>query len=91
MIFQVCGKKKRVSANEVAARKCAEYGKKLPDLDPRGGGLQAPHDASKSHISLEKDVAYPVISSLQVYNCLSMDHMTRKFDCTSQLPHWLGY
>ncbi|KAJ2947773.1 hypothetical protein O0L34_g9553 [Tuta absoluta] len=44
---KVCGKKKRVSASELAARRCAEYAGRLPELDPRGGGLQAPHDSTR--------------------------------------------
>ncbi|XP_045775267.1 A disintegrin and metalloproteinase with thrombospondin motifs 14-like [Maniola jurtina] len=44
---KVCGKKKRVSANEMAARKCSEYATRLRELDPRGGGLQAPHDPTR--------------------------------------------
>nr|XP_026494741.1 A disintegrin and metalloproteinase with thrombospondin motifs adt-2-like [Vanessa tameamea] len=44
---KVCGKKKRVSASELAARKCGEYASRLADLDPRGGGLQAPHDPTR--------------------------------------------
>ncbi|CAK1544623.1 unnamed protein product [Leptosia nina] len=44
---KVCGKKKRVSANELAARKCTEYATKMPTLDPHGGGLQAPHDPTR--------------------------------------------
>ncbi|KPI94766.1 A disintegrin and metalloproteinase with thrombospondin motifs 3 [Papilio xuthus] len=44
---KVCGKKRRVSANEYAARRCAEYAARLPALDARGGGLQAPHDQSR--------------------------------------------
>lgn len=45
--LKVCGKKSRVSANELAARKCAEYSTLLPELDARGGGLQAPHDPTR--------------------------------------------
>ncbi|XP_050670666.1 A disintegrin and metalloproteinase with thrombospondin motifs adt-2-like isoform X2 [Leptidea sinapis] len=44
---KVCGKKTRVTANELAARKCTEYAAVLSDLDPRGGGLQAPHDPTR--------------------------------------------
>ncbi|XP_049880503.1 A disintegrin and metalloproteinase with thrombospondin motifs adt-2-like [Pectinophora gossypiella] len=44
---KVCGKKRRVSASELASRKCAEYAAMLPELDPRGGGLQAPHDSTR--------------------------------------------
>ncbi|XP_013134598.1 PREDICTED: A disintegrin and metalloproteinase with thrombospondin motifs 7-like [Papilio polytes] len=44
---KVCGKKRRVSANEYAARRCGEYAARLPALDARGGGLQAPHDQSR--------------------------------------------
>ncbi|XP_059048068.1 A disintegrin and metalloproteinase with thrombospondin motifs adt-2-like [Achroia grisella] len=44
---KVCGKKTRVSANELASRKCSEFAMKLPELDPRGGGLQAPHDPTR--------------------------------------------
>ncbi|XP_038208289.1 A disintegrin and metalloproteinase with thrombospondin motifs adt-2-like isoform X1 [Zerene cesonia] len=44
---KVCGKKTRVSANDLAARKCTEYARMLPELDPRGGGLQAPHDPTR--------------------------------------------
>ncbi|KAH9641603.1 hypothetical protein HF086_009206, partial [Spodoptera exigua] len=43
----VCGKKTRVGASELASRKCAEYSSLLPELDPRGGGLQAPHDPTR--------------------------------------------
>ncbi|CAK1601860.1 unnamed protein product [Parnassius mnemosyne] len=42
-----CGKKRRVSANELAARRCGEYAARLPALDARGGGLQAPHDPTR--------------------------------------------
>ncbi|RVE49347.1 hypothetical protein evm_005962 [Chilo suppressalis] len=44
---KVCGKKSRVSANELAARKCGEYARLLPELDARGGGLQVPHDPTR--------------------------------------------
>ncbi|XP_047511015.1 A disintegrin and metalloproteinase with thrombospondin motifs 14-like [Pieris napi] len=44
---KVCGKKTRVSANELAARKCTEYASMVPTLDSRGGGLQAPHDPTR--------------------------------------------
>ncbi|XP_068626453.1 A disintegrin and metalloproteinase with thrombospondin motifs adt-2-like [Battus philenor] len=44
---KVCGKKKRVNANEYAARRCAEYAARLPALDRSGGGLQAPHDQTR--------------------------------------------
>ncbi|CAH2102707.1 unnamed protein product [Euphydryas editha] len=44
---KVCGKKTRVSASELAARRCGEYARRLPVLDPRGGGLQAPHDPTR--------------------------------------------
>ncbi|KAJ8736459.1 hypothetical protein PYW08_007115 [Mythimna loreyi] len=44
---KVCGKKTRVASSELAARKCAEYAALLPELDPRGGGLQAPHDPTR--------------------------------------------
>lgn len=47
VIVQVCGKKKRVGAGELAGRRCAEFAARLPALDARGGGLQAPHDPSK--------------------------------------------
>lgn len=47
VIVQVCGKKKRVGAGELAGRRCAEFASRLPALDARGGGLQAPHDPSK--------------------------------------------
>lgn len=45
--IKVCGKKTRVGANELASRKCAEYAILLSELDPRGGGLQAPHDPTR--------------------------------------------
>ncbi|KAL4716069.1 hypothetical protein ACJJTC_002834 [Scirpophaga incertulas] len=44
---KVCGKKNRISAGELAGRKCAEYAALLPVLDARGGGLQAPHDPTR--------------------------------------------
>ncbi|XP_063549121.1 A disintegrin and metalloproteinase with thrombospondin motifs adt-2-like [Cydia strobilella] len=44
---KVCGKKTRVTASELAARKCAEYAAVLHSLDARGGGLQAPHDPTR--------------------------------------------
>ncbi|CAB3240453.1 unnamed protein product [Arctia plantaginis] len=44
---KVCNKKSRVNANEMASRKCAEYASLLPELDARGGGLQAPHDPTR--------------------------------------------
>ncbi|XP_072937125.1 A disintegrin and metalloproteinase with thrombospondin motifs adt-2-like [Epargyreus clarus] len=44
---KVCGKKTRVSSNEFASRKCTEFAARLPELDPRGGGLQAPHDPTR--------------------------------------------
>ncbi|XP_030026870.2 A disintegrin and metalloproteinase with thrombospondin motifs adt-2 [Manduca sexta] len=44
---KVCGKKTRVNANELATRKCTEYASLLTTLDPRGGGLQAPHDPTR--------------------------------------------
>lgn len=45
----MCNKKSRVNANDLASRKCAEYASLLPELDARGGGLQAPHDPSKTY------------------------------------------
>ncbi|XP_012551184.1 A disintegrin and metalloproteinase with thrombospondin motifs adt-2 [Bombyx mori] len=44
---KVCGKKSRVSANELASRKCSEYAARVPSLDARAGGLQAPHDPTR--------------------------------------------
>ncbi|XP_073958021.1 A disintegrin and metalloproteinase with thrombospondin motifs adt-2-like isoform X2 [Choristoneura fumiferana] len=44
---KVCGKKKRVGAGELAGRRCAEFAARLPALDARGGGLQAPHDPTR--------------------------------------------
>lgn len=43
----MCGKKTRVSTNELASRKCEEFASRVGTLDPHGGGLQAPHDPSK--------------------------------------------
>ncbi|KAJ0182622.1 hypothetical protein K1T71_001991 [Dendrolimus kikuchii] len=43
----VCGKKSRVGASDLASRKCSEYAANLNTLDPRGGGLQAPHDPTR--------------------------------------------
>ncbi|XP_013194658.2 A disintegrin and metalloproteinase with thrombospondin motifs adt-2 [Amyelois transitella] len=44
---KICGKKTRVSAGELASRKCGAFAAKVPTLDPRGGGLQAPHDPTR--------------------------------------------
>ncbi|XP_026320254.1 A disintegrin and metalloproteinase with thrombospondin motifs adt-2-like isoform X2 [Hyposmocoma kahamanoa] len=44
---KVCGKKTRVSASEFASRKCSAYASMVPELDSRGGGLQAPHDPTR--------------------------------------------
>ncbi|XP_053617820.1 A disintegrin and metalloproteinase with thrombospondin motifs adt-2-like [Plodia interpunctella] len=44
---KVCGKKTRVSAGELASRKCGLYAARVPALDARGGGLQAPHDPTR--------------------------------------------
>nr|XP_003707422.2 PREDICTED: A disintegrin and metalloproteinase with thrombospondin motifs 2 [Megachile rotundata] len=40
-------KKKRKSANEFASLKCTEFSERLPDLDGKGGGLQAPHEPER--------------------------------------------
>ncbi|XP_028176382.1 A disintegrin and metalloproteinase with thrombospondin motifs adt-2-like [Ostrinia furnacalis] len=44
---KVCGKKTRVTAGELASRKCAEFAARVPALDARAGGLQAPHDPTR--------------------------------------------
>ncbi|CAG9581270.1 unnamed protein product [Danaus chrysippus] len=44
---KVCGKKRRTSASELAGRRCAQYAARIPALDARGGGLQAPHDPTR--------------------------------------------
>ncbi|XP_026731681.1 A disintegrin and metalloproteinase with thrombospondin motifs adt-2-like [Trichoplusia ni] len=44
---KVCGKKTRVAASELASRKCSEFASLIPELDARGGGLQAPHDSTR--------------------------------------------
>jgi len=43
--FQIC--KKRVSVTDFAAKACANFSKLLPELDPKGSGLQAPHENCK--------------------------------------------
>jgi hypothetical protein len=44
--FQIC--KKRMSVADFAAKACANFSKLLPELDPKGSGLQAPHENCKS-------------------------------------------
>jgi len=44
--FQIC--KKRISVADFAAKACANFSKLLPELDPKGSGLQAPHENCKS-------------------------------------------
>lgn len=43
--FQIC--KKRKSVADFAAKACANFSKLLPELDPKGSGLQAPHENCK--------------------------------------------
>ncbi|KAF3423109.1 hypothetical protein E2986_06737 [Frieseomelitta varia] len=40
-------KRKRKSANEFATLRCEEFSEKLPELDAKGGGLQAPHEPER--------------------------------------------
>jgi hypothetical protein len=44
--LQVC--KKQISAVDFAAKACANFSKLLPELDPKGSGLQAPHENCES-------------------------------------------
>ena len=41
---QICAKKKRQNSVQFASNKCKEFSKLLPELDPSGKGLQAPHE-----------------------------------------------
>jgi len=43
--LQVC--KKRISVTDFASKACANFSKLLPELDPKGSGLQAPHENCK--------------------------------------------
>ncbi|RZB39497.1 Sod Cu, Reprolysin, Pep M12B propep and/or HMA domain containing protein [Asbolus verrucosus] len=43
---KIC-KSKRLSAVDYASQKCQEFAKLLPELDPKGGGLQAPHEEAR--------------------------------------------
>lgn len=40
-------KKKRKSMSEFAALRCGEFSERLPELDAKGGGLQAPHERER--------------------------------------------
>ncbi|CAL7949928.1 unnamed protein product [Xylocopa violacea] len=40
-------KKKRKTANEFATLRCVEFSERLPELDGKGGGLQAPHEPER--------------------------------------------
>lgn len=40
-------KKKRRSVAEFAALRCADFSERLPELDGKGGGLQAPHEPER--------------------------------------------
>ncbi|XP_063905245.1 A disintegrin and metalloproteinase with thrombospondin motifs adt-2-like [Zophobas morio] len=40
-------KNKRISVTDYASQKCQEFSKLLPELDPQGGGLQAPHEEGR--------------------------------------------
>lgn len=44
--LQIC--KKRISVADFASKACANFSKLLPELDPKGSGLQAPHENGKS-------------------------------------------
>jgi hypothetical protein len=44
--LQVC--KKQISVADFATKACANFSKLLPELDPKGSGLQAPHENCKS-------------------------------------------
>lgn len=37
-----------MSVADFAAKACAKFSKLLPELDPKGSGLQAPHENCKS-------------------------------------------
>ncbi|EFA07053.2 A disintegrin and metalloproteinase with thrombospondin motifs adt-1 [Tribolium castaneum] len=43
---KIC-KSKRLSVVDYASQKCQEFSKLLPELDPKGGGLQAPHEDAR--------------------------------------------
>ncbi|KAL3288422.1 hypothetical protein HHI36_002868, partial [Cryptolaemus montrouzieri] len=42
----ICNKK-RVTVVQYASKKCEEFSRVLPELDPKGGGLQAPHEEGR--------------------------------------------
>ncbi|KAK9873743.1 hypothetical protein WA026_002098 [Henosepilachna vigintioctopunctata] len=42
----ICNKK-RISVVDFASQKCEEFSRVLPELDPKGGGLQAPHEEGR--------------------------------------------
>ncbi|XP_017772302.1 PREDICTED: A disintegrin and metalloproteinase with thrombospondin motifs 6-like [Nicrophorus vespilloides] len=44
---KLCSKKKRRTASEYASKKCGDFSKLLPQLDPKGSGLQAPHEEAR--------------------------------------------
>jgi len=39
--------KKRLTIDDYSTTKCKEFSKRLPELDPKGMGLQAPHEPGK--------------------------------------------
>ncbi|XP_078034631.1 ADAMTS metallopeptidase stall [Augochlora pura] len=44
---KLCSKKKRRSSVDFATLRCAEFSESLPELDGKGGGLQAPHEPER--------------------------------------------
>ncbi|XP_067002114.1 A disintegrin and metalloproteinase with thrombospondin motifs adt-1-like [Anabrus simplex] len=44
---KLCKKKKRKSAQDYATTACEQFSKLLPELDPKGSGLQAPHEEAR--------------------------------------------
>jgi hypothetical protein len=76
--LQLC--KKQISVADFAGKSCANFSKLLPELDPKGSGLQAPHENCKQqHITILNETMEFQIIRYQCFTCVLGNHRFHSF------------